>query len=895
MVPAVPFAALGVTALLAVAAWAALAAAALALRGLRLPALLLAAGAGVLAVVEVLSAVQLGDEASDPLVLLRAGGALLLTAGLALGALGRPLPRPDAAGVAGVVAPLAAAPAPSVVAGAATLAAALTLLRSRRDAAAVCLAGGLTVAAAAVLLAPLADDDAARALLVLGLRAAGAVGLLVGLALLAQTSLLAKVVATTLAGVLAMGAAAVGVVGTVVSDSYDRQASDIVRDAAAGTVQSLQDLGRPLVPSTRQVEQICRGTTAACKRFLEQIADGRTVFAARIAADGEATYFVSRGLVLDAVEKARLRGLTQVRALLAPDARPAVGASDFALVRLSGLSGRLAAVAVVPQPRVTPDLPVASVTVFGVLVTDATVSEGLLPETYGVVVLAGDPYLAVATRADDGEAVLDRARPLLRAGIGEGTTVAADGRLPTLRLQPLVDDSEPVGVVAVTRPASLALASERSALVALLFAAVAATGLVALGAVVAGRRTVDPVRRLTVAAERLSAGDLDARGDVVRSRDEVGVLARTFDTMTGSLSRLTGDLRSSAARLETVLASMSDGLLATDADGTVTSVNRAALEMLGAGAGDVVGRPLAEVADVRGADGAPLADVDTRVQDAVGEVHRADGTTVPVRVAVTGLRDGDGAVVVLRDTTREREVERMKTEFLSNVSHELRTPLTPIRGYADILTNRPGLAADKVTRFAGTILSEALKMNRVVDLLVDVASLEAGRVVPRPVDVDVRQLLDSRLEAWRAKAPERADDLRRRVGAGLPSVHVDPEWVGKALDELIDNAVKYSPAGASITLAATVAPDGRVRVAVRDTGPGIAEADQALLFTSFEQVDGSATRRVGGLGLGLSFVRRVADDAGLLLTVTSQVGKGSEFALDLPAGATAPASRAARR
>ncbi|MGZ6791738.1 MAG: sensor histidine kinase, partial [Mycobacteriales bacterium] len=147
-------------------------------------------------------------------------------------------------------------------------------------------------------------------------------------------------------------------------------------------------------------------------------------------------------------------------------------------------------------------------------------------------------------------------------------------------------------------------------------------------------------------------------------------------------------------------------------------------------------------------------------------------------------------------------------------------------------------------------------------------------------------------DLWQSKAPERKGDFRRRVAAGLPSVLVDPTWVGKALDELVDNAVKYTPAGTAITLVGSLSPDGtRVRVAVRDAGPGIAEADQAALFTSFEQVDGSATRRVGGLGLGLSFVRRLAQDAGYPLTVSSRLGRGSEFALDLPVADDRPARR----
>jgi signal transduction histidine kinase len=312
----------------------------------------------------------------------------------------------------------------------------------------------------------------------------------------------------------------------------------------------------------------------------------------------------------------------------------------------------------------------------------------------------------------------------------------------------------------------------------------------------------------------------------------------------------------------------------------VTSVNRAALAMLGVEEADVLGEPLDLVADVRDASGTPLVDVSSVVLDEPALVHRPDGSTVPVRVVLTPLTDSEGVVLVLRDTTREREVERMKTEFLSNVSHELRTPLTPIRGYAEILVGKPGLDDEKVKAFATTIRDESLKMNRVVDLLVDVASLEAGRVHVAPRAVPVKELLDARVEAWRGRVPNR--EFKRRVSAGLPPVMVDPAWVAKALDELIDNAVKYAPKGA-VTLTATRSPDGeRVRVAVRDAGPGISAADETKLFTSFEQVDGSVTRRVGGRTTAPGPVRRLAEDAGFPLTVSSVEGKGSEFALDLP-------------
>jgi signal transduction histidine kinase len=255
-----------------------------------------------------------------------------------------------------------------------------------------------------------------------------------------------------------------------------------------------------------------------------------------------------------------------------------------------------------------------------------------------------------------------------------------------------------------------------------------------------------------------------------------------------------------------------------------------------------------------------------------------------------------GAVVLLRDTSRDREVERMKTEFLSNVSHELRTPLTPIRGYAEILRRPKGVTSAQRDNYLGTIADSAVRMTRVVDLIVDVAAIDAGRVSWAPREVSVGSWVDERLALWRKRAPERADDLRRRVAARLPDLLVDPVWLGKAVDELVDNALKHSPAGTPVTLFAAASPDGStVRVGVKDAGPGVDPEALPELFTDFRQVDGSATRRVGGLGLGLSFVRRIADAQGLGLVVTSTPRKGAEFAHDVPvAAAPRPRRRAAR-
>ncbi|MBK5306445.1 MAG: HAMP domain-containing protein [Frankiaceae bacterium] len=897
MEPGVPFALLGAVQLLLVAAWCALAATAVALRRGRVAAFLVVAGALVLAAVEVRTALRFGQARSDDLAIGRAAGALLLAAGLNAGAMRQRVEAglpPELLG--GVVVPLASAPGPAFLAGVCTVVAALVAVRVRRDVAGVLVAVALVAAAVAAVAAPLADDSGAGSVLVISLRAVTAVALLAGLVALARVSLLGKVVAAILAGVLAMAAAAVGVVGTNVVSSYQRQANALVAEGSFERLAALDRVGESAQVIARLVvEPLICPTKVKCNAVLSTFVSGGATddFVVRVDRNGKATSLGGRK-ELSAVELLGIGRDPAVRALFTSSVR--LNIPPIAKVRLVGAQPVLAVLAAGLDRPAAPTYAV----LYGVRLGDAYTDQDIdAVGTYGLSFLVDGRVVASNLPQRDRDTVQDIADDAdIAQGIDPaGQTVAAEGSRPTVHFAPVLDSAEnTLGVIAVSREATASLAAQRSALTSLLITALLATALVGGLALLLGRRTVEPVRRLTAAAARVSAGDLDASADV-RSVDEVGTLSRTFDTMTGSLARLTGDLRSSAARLETVLSSMSDGLVATDADGSVTSINPAALAMVGLESeSDALGRPLADVVDVRDPAGAALAVPTSRLFEAAGEVHRgADDDTVQVRVSLSPLATGDGVVLVLHDTTREREIERMKTEFLSNVSHELRTPLTPIRGYAEMLVAKPDSEAKKIAMFATTIRDESLRMGRVVDLLVDVAAIEAGRVTVTPRPVAVKHLIEGRLEVWKRKAPERATDLKRRVAAGLPAVMVDPEWVGKALDELIDNAVKHTPKRTSITLTATLLDD-RVRVGVRDTGGGIAEADQRTLFTSFEQVDGSATRRVGGLGLGLSFVRRLAEDAGFPLGFTSTLGKGSEFWLDLPISSEpVPTARRASR
>jgi PAS domain S-box-containing protein len=912
--PAVPFALLGVVQLLSVAGWLGVAGASTFPRLRRPGTPAFVAGCLALAAADAATALLFGEASSAILALLRAGGLILVAGGLFGGAMQAPrMPAHavalSAGSVAGVVVPLGAPVAPSVAAGVAGLAAAAAAaFAARRRDGLLGLLVAIAAATAGIAAVPAiwASHDDPAALAVLAIRALSGLAACAAVLALARMSMLARVVGAILAGVVVMAVASVGVVGNGVANKASAQQDDQLRNVAAGEADQIQQAIARQVSLVARVAAACVSqsavqsaqcdnllrTYAFYPRYFAAVVD-RTVGPSRLA--GDLSDAALQQLAAEPLVQAAAKGQTPEGGALTilPGQRPVA-----AVVGVAG--GFRSAGAVASGP---PDF----VAVYGTVLDDTFLRTQAQLAAAGVTLIADGDVLASSLATGERGRVLKAAESagvlhgqLPDAGVGIG----AEGHAPAVRFVPLTaadNDDLQVATLAISEPATKALAPQRSALSQLFLPALGVLVVTGLLGLVLARRTVDPVLRLTDAARRVRRGDLSAQSGV-SGRDEVGSLARAFDNMTVSLRVMTDELRDVAdqeaalrARLETVVGSMNDGLVTTADDGTVTSVNPAAAQLLGADAAGAVGKPLAEVACVVGPDGArPLA-----VGGEPGErdvlLRRSDASTVPVRAATAPLVDArgerHGAVVLLRDMTREREVERMKTEFLSNVSHELRTPLTPIRGYAEILRKRPQLPDAKVEEYAATIVDSSTRMGRVVDLLVDVAALEAGRVQPSRHPVAVGGYVDSLLDDWRARWPER--EFRRRVAARLPQVDIDEVWVGKALAELADNAVKYTTG--PVTLAAGLTPSGRVRLSVRDAGPGVDPSLLPTLVGDFSQADGSATRRVGGLGLGLSFVRRLAEDFRLPFVASSSPGRGAEFGLDLPAVADVPRRRTAGR
>ncbi|MDQ2724423.1 MAG: ATP-binding protein [Actinomycetota bacterium] len=435
-------------------------------------------------------------------------------------------------------------------------------------------------------------------------------------------------------------------------------------------------------------------------------------------------------------------------------------------------------------------------------------------------------------------------------------------------------------------------------------------------AVVVGERITAGVRRLTDVAGRIQAGQASERVGSL-GRDEVGVLAAAFDSMIDSVEDHAAALRTAADdetrlrnRLEAVVAGIGDSLVAIDVDGRVTEVNASAEELFGVRVAAVRGSPVHTVIVGQGEDGASLDDL-LRCPPATGweslaTVKGAAGGDVHVAISAGPVRGpaGEliGAVVVLRDLRSEQELERMKTEFLSRVGHELRTPLTVIMGYVDILLRREVESA-RARDWHEEIFSGAKRLLRIVEMLEFFASSGAGHVRLRPEPLDVRSLVSGVATKWGDRLGDE-HPVVRRVDPKTPPILADRRWLVLALDELIDNAAKFSPVGGRISITAGPGPvrnpsgdppDGplsgqgarrpMVEISVGDRGEGMTAEQEAMAFGEFVQADSSDTRRFGGLGLGLALVKRVVEGHGGTVSCRSAPGKGSTFIVRMPADA----------
>lgn len=257
-----------------------------------------------------------------------------------------------------------------------------------------------------------------------------------------------------------------------------------------------------------------------------------------------------------------------------------------------------------------------------------------------------------------------------------------------------------------------------------------------------------------------------------------------------------------------------------------------------------------------------------------------------VKVRVNPITDHDGnyvgRVVVIRDITSEYEIAQMKNEFVSTVSHELRTPLTSIKGYVDLILDGDAGEINEIQReFLGIVKENSDRLVELINDMLDISRIESGRIHLKVEPQYVPDLIAGAIDTFRAVLSQAEREVVLDVPNDLPLVAADSDRVRQVLINLVSNALKYSPAGGTITVSAEKAGDS-VRIAVSDEGLGISAEDQRLLFTKFYRVDSAMTREIGGTGLGLSICKSIIELLGGEIGADSELGHGSTFWFTLP-------------
>lgn len=385
-------------------------------------------------------------------------------------------------------------------------------------------------------------------------------------------------------------------------------------------------------------------------------------------------------------------------------------------------------------------------------------------------------------------------------------------------------------------------------------------------------------RQIVEAASRMADGDLDARSRVAGA----GALAdvgRALDRLADGLSRTLGKLRADRDILGGVLHGMHEGVLLLDPTGRVALVNPALRGML-LGAGPVEGKLLLEV--VRHAELKELLDRARASGAAAGEieVRAAPRRRLLVRAAPLDGRP-DNLLAVFVDITDLRRREAVRSDFVANASHELRTPIAALRSAAETLRTSARHDPAAAERFIDIIDRGAERLHRLVEDLLDLSRIESGEMRLDAAPVDVGRAVREATAQFAESADHKGIALAVAVPDGLGPARADARALERILSNLLDNAIKYCPPGASVTVRAAEEADG-LRLEVEDTGPGIEPRHVLRIFERFYRVDPGRSRAEGGTGLGLSIVRHLAEAMGGAVSVRSMAGAGSVFIVHVP-------------
>jgi two-component system phosphate regulon sensor histidine kinase PhoR len=384
------------------------------------------------------------------------------------------------------------------------------------------------------------------------------------------------------------------------------------------------------------------------------------------------------------------------------------------------------------------------------------------------------------------------------------------------------------------------------------------------------RHLTEPIQRLTLAAHQVAGGDFSPRVRISR-RDELRQLADAFNHMVEQQKTLLESVQRQQLELETILASIGEGLLVLDRDGRIILANQSFKKICQQK--ECQGRPYWEtLRDTRFNDLVKQS-LETR-QDARGELDINDGNYL---VHVSPLSGEGPLIVTFSDISEYKRLEKIKRDFVSNLSHELRTPLTAIKGFVETLAAE---SSAQSRNYLAIIKRHTDRLVNMVNDLLTLAEMEEPRMRLEKSRIDLRQLADNVAMIFAGRCREKNIRLEVTADANLPAFFGDPFRLEQLFINLVDNAVKYTDRG-EIRVSLT-GREREIELRVKDSGPGIAAEHLPRIFERFYVVDRSRSREQGGTGLGLAIAKHIVLLHDGRIEALSRPGQGTEFVITLP-------------
>ncbi len=392
-----------------------------------------------------------------------------------------------------------------------------------------------------------------------------------------------------------------------------------------------------------------------------------------------------------------------------------------------------------------------------------------------------------------------------------------------------------------------------------------------------------PLEQITKVAKRIKNMEYQARVKVTK-QGEIGELGNAINAMADSLQVQMTRIKQNESQLESVLANMINGIVMIDRAGRIVLMNRRAEEVLGFSAHELVGRHYAEAKQ--------QYELSQMIQDGMDrkmplreeitfyfpEERLLELNVVPIH---SGDKDFSGILLVLQDVSAIRRLERMRSEFVANVSHELKTPIAAVKGFAETLLS--GAVKDEETSnsFLQIIFDESDRLNRLIGDILELSKIESRRVPLMFSPVEIDTFVSKTLTLLESEAASKGIQLKRNIEEGL-FVEADEDRLRQIMMNLLSNGINYTPEGGRVSISISSIDEDHIRIEISDSGIGIPKKDLPRIFERFYRVDKARSRSSGGTGLGLSIVKHLVELHKGTITVSSTVGVGTTFTLELP-------------